>query len=107
MYLSAMRTTAYTALSTWIPGGLALLAIALWNGYPLVYSDTGTYIYSAADLFVPDDRPVGYGLWIRLTSGMKSLWFTVIIQNLLTAWVLWKVVESMALHRPKMNVIAS
>ena len=95
-----MRTLPVNPLTTWIPGGIILLVIGLWNGYPLVYSDTGTYIYSAADLFVPNDRPVGYGIWIRLTSGMKSLWFTIILQNLLTAWVMWKVVKSGFFKRP-------
>ena len=31
---------------------------AVWNGYPLVHSDTGTYVESAFTGHVPVDRPV-------------------------------------------------
>jgi hypothetical protein len=88
-------------LLTWLLGTLVLSIPALWNGYPLVYSDTGTYIYSAADLFVPDDRPVGYGLWVRCTSLMSSLWLTVAWQNALTAWMLLQVVMVVGLKHPR------
>ncbi len=60
---------------------ILLLIPALWNGYPLVYSDTGTYIQSGHDLKVPMDRPIGYGLFLRYTSMLwLSLWFPIIVQ---------------------------
>jgi len=45
-------------------GTLILSLIGLYNGYPLVYSDTGTYIYSGFDKFIPLGRPVTYGLFL-------------------------------------------
>jgi hypothetical protein len=68
-----------------------LLCVALYNGYPLVYSDTGTYIYSGFDLFVPKDRPVAYGLFIKLFSLNYSLWFVILVQNLITAYLIFEV----------------
>jgi hypothetical protein len=71
-------------------GTLILMIISLFNGYPLVYSDTATYIYSGFDKFIPIDRPITYGLFIYLFSFKISLWFVVIIQNLITAFVIFE-----------------
>jgi hypothetical protein len=72
---------------------LLLHIIAFYNSYPLVYSDTGTYIYSGFDLFVPKDRPVLYGLFIRFFSFKQSLWLGVFVQNFLTAFVVYRVMQ--------------
>jgi hypothetical protein len=65
-----------------------LLAAAFHNGYPLVYSDTGTYIASGFEGKVPMDRPIAYGLFLRHASLAASLWLPVFLQALLTAWLL-------------------
>ncbi|NTV83243.1 MAG: hypothetical protein HGA23_02950, partial [Bacteroidales bacterium] len=54
-------------------GSVILSIIGLYNGYPLVYSDTGTYIASGLQEFVPNDRPMIYGLFIKLFSFNYSL----------------------------------
>lgn len=65
----------------------AALAIALWaplfNGFPLVYWDTGTYLRSSFELTVPPDRPVFYSLWLASlrTLGASSLWVPVVAQT--------------------------
>jgi hypothetical protein len=41
---------------------------AIWNGYPLVFLDTGTYVASGFERFVPRDRPLAYGFFIRHSS---------------------------------------
>lgn len=65
--------------------GLLLLP-ALINGYPLVYSDTGTYLRSAFEGYVPEDRPYWYGVFIRLASfGGNTLWGVAAVQALLCA----------------------
>lgn len=75
-------------------GAFILLIVALYNGYPLVYSDTGTYIYSGFDRFIPNDRPITYGLFIKLFSFNYSMWFIIIFQNLITAFVLYEVLKT-------------
>lgn len=68
---------------------LLLLGPALWNGYPLVYADTGTYLTSGFEAAIPADRPIAYGLFCRLFSGNGTgLWGVVVAQALLTATVL-------------------
>ncbi len=61
---------------------ILLIVPALINGYPLLYSDSATYIESGMGLFVPIDRPIFYGLFIRIASMSYSLWFVVILQSL-------------------------
>lgn len=52
--------------------GLFILSWVLWyNGYPLVYSDTGTYIAGAHEHFVPGDRPQTYGEFIAVLVCIK------------------------------------
>jgi hypothetical protein len=70
-------------------GSVILSMIAFANGYALVYSDTGTYIMSGKNMYVPLDRPIAYGLFIR-SFGTISLWTVVLVQNLLTSWILYR-----------------
>lgn len=73
-------------------GALVLLAVAAFNGYPLVYSDSGTYISSGHSGRTPIDRPITYGLFLYWSSLATSLWFTAAAQNLLLSTVLWELV---------------
>jgi len=72
---------------------LVLLWPAFWNGYPLVFSDTGTYVFSAFTQELPFDRPIGYGYFIRLFSLGLSLWFVVYAQAFLACYFLWKILK--------------
>jgi hypothetical protein len=76
-----------------IIGAVILQIIAFYNTYPLVYSDTGTYIYSGFDLFVPKDRPILYGILVRLFSFKQSLWLVVFIQNLITSFLIFETIR--------------
>lgn len=63
---------------------LIVLVPTIWNGFPFVYSDTGTYLRSAFEGYVPIDRPYWYGLFVRLASANAStLWGVVSAQALL------------------------
>ncbi len=65
-----------------------LLWPALWNGYPIVFADTGTYLSQALHLYAGWDRPVFYSLFMLPLHGAVTTWPVVAIQALLTAWVL-------------------
>lgn len=65
-----------------------LLAAALWNGFPLIFYDTGAYmLQSFGDKFVPERSPV-FSLYILLAGGGISLWLPVILQTLMMAFVM-------------------
>ncbi len=55
-----------------------------YNGYPFVYPDTGTYVDSGFQNYVPGDRPVTYGFFIRHTSLAESLLWVMLAQGILS-----------------------
>lgn len=68
---------------------LCLMSAAIWNGYPIVYSDTSSYIASGFHLETLVDRPITYGLFIRACSiNGLSLWTVIIAQSMLLAYVI-------------------
>lgn len=69
---------------------LVLLWGAFYNGFPIVYSDTSTYLSSGFEFETPADRPITYGLFIYLTSlGGTTLWLTAFIQCLIIVYVIY------------------
>lgn len=83
---------------------LILISAGLYNGFPLVTSDSGTYINSALKYTVPDDRPIVYGLFIRATGLKFSLWFVILVQGLLLGWLLLRYV---AVFAPRLRSAAA
>lgn len=77
----------------------ALISPALINGFPLVYSDSGTYIAAVKTNSIPVDRPIGYSLFLNITSLNISLWFTIMVQSL----VLIYLVDSLLKHVLKIS----
>jgi hypothetical protein len=75
-----------------VPAAAALLLWpAAWNGYPIVFADTGTYLSQAIHLYAGWDRPVFYSLFLLPLHLTVSLWPVVVAQALLAAWVMWLV----------------
>lgn len=66
-----------------------LMAPAIINGYPLVNSDTSTYIESG---FIPDapwDRPITYGILLYAFSlGGVSMWLAIFMQGYIISWLI-------------------
>jgi len=72
---------------------LMFLFYAVGNYYPLMFSDTGSYVISGMTLELPNDRPVMYGLLINLTSFNCTLWNIVIFQSIILAYFLLLVLK--------------
>ncbi|MBI3678652.1 MAG: hypothetical protein HY243_18735 [Proteobacteria bacterium] len=65
-----------------------LLVIAIWNGFPITFFDTGAYILQGmGHVFVPE-RGAVYSFFLNYAGGETSLWWVVIAQSLLTSFVL-------------------
>ena len=78
--MKPVSTTKYVGIIFFLAGVLLLMWPALYNGYPLVYSDTGTYLKTSIILEPPADRPVGYGFFIRAVTWEATTWTVVIAQ---------------------------
>lgn len=75
-------------------GALLLLVPALVNGFPFVYPDTGTYLRSAFQGYVPVDRPYWYGVFLRVASGGgHTFWGMVTAQALCCALYVFRTVR--------------
>ncbi len=82
-------------------GALCLMLDAFYNGYPLVYSDTSTYLASGFELQTPVDRPITYGLFIRLTSlNGLTLWTVIFVQSLLLSYLVFLLIKHFSEEKP-------
>jgi hypothetical protein len=73
-----------------------LLSAAIWNGFPLIFYDTGAYmLQSFGDKFVPERSPV-FSLFILLGGGGKSLWFVAGLQALMVSFVIVETARAVA-----------
>ncbi len=48
-----------------VAGAVLLLWAPAVNGYPFIFTDTGTYLWSSVRFEVSQDRPIGYSLVLR------------------------------------------
>jgi len=65
-----------------------LLWVAVFNGYPVFFPDSGQYLWVSFDLQPPIYRTIGYSIFIRLVNLGTSPWLIVIAQSLTTIFVL-------------------
>lgn len=74
---------------------LVNLLFTFVNSYPILYSDTSTYISSGFELIPPFDRPITYGILLRLFS-LNGLTFLLVpfFQSLIFTIVLYFVIET-------------
>ena len=84
-YPVSTRTQTAAAL---IVSAALLLWPALWNGYPLVFDDTGTYLSQAVHHYLGWDRPVFYSLFLLSLHLTISTWPDIAAQALLAAVLL-------------------
>jgi len=70
-------------LWTLLAGTLVLMGGALYNEFPLLTGDSAVYISSGFVGKALSERPVFYGLFIRLSSLGISLWGVVFFQSLI------------------------
>lgn len=85
-------------------GALILLAAAFVNGFPLLYSDTSTYLAAGFELETPFDRPIAYGLFMRFCSlNGYSLWLVIAVQAWLIAYLLFSFIQVLFLSWQRSN----
>jgi hypothetical protein len=70
-----------------------LLIPALWNGFPLLFFDTGGYLARPFDGTLAAGRSVAYGLWLS-AGAVGNFWPVVIVQSALTVWIVALMLKS-------------
>jgi hypothetical protein len=79
-----MKWQKLKTLGTLLIATLLLSCIALYNGYPLVYPDSGSYIGLQGNLL----RSFFYNIFISPALWFQSLWLVVVVQSLIIAHLL-------------------
>ena len=78
---------------------LMLLAPALWNGYPLLQSDTGGYLARWYERYLVPSRSTVFGLYLHYGED-SYFWINLGIQALSTMWILQLLLRVFGLARP-------
>lgn len=86
--------------------GAVLLWPALVNGFPLIFSDTGTYISQVLEGHLGWDRPPFYSLYLALLGWGVTLWPPVIAQAIASAWLVRLVQRSIGPETGVMRYLA-
>ncbi len=85
-----------TSILAILIGALPLIWPALWNGYPLLFSDTGGIMEMSLEPTMGWDKPWIYGPFLHLFHWRQTLWPCVVAQGLLASSLLWFVTRAMA-----------
>jgi hypothetical protein len=87
----AAATLEKTSALTWAFAGimmvLVLMAPALWNGFPLIFPDTGGYLLRPIEGDLAMGRSALYGLFLYLGIPL-SFWPNAFLQSALAAWLI-------------------
>ena len=76
-------------------GGVIASVYGFINGFPLIFSDTGMYLRSGIEWFVPDNRPIMYGIFLAFTSYKSCLWIPIIVQGMFITYCCYLLLENL------------
>jgi len=85
-----LRARAADSVWVWVTAvaiPLMLLAPALWNGYPLLQSDTGGYLARWYEGYLVPSRSTVFGLYLHFGED-SYFWLNLAVQALATMWIL-------------------
>src|SRR5579863_6810479 len=99
---TALPTRTTSTLVAWaiaaaIP--LMLVAPAIWNGYPLLQSDTGGYLARWYEGYLVPSRSTVFGLYLHFGEP-TFFWFNLVAQALVTMWIVELMLHVFGLARP-------
>jgi len=73
---------------------LMFLSVAIWNGFPLIFYDTGAYVLEGlGHVFLVERAPV-YAEFLFLMGARFSLWPVVVVQALMTSYMILQVARA-------------
>ena len=81
-----MKISVFSAV---LAGALLLIWPAFFNGYPLLFSDSGAFLHQTLGPLMLWDKPYIYGPFLHAFHWRISLWGPVIAQGLILSHLLW------------------
>ena len=72
-----------------LTGALLLIWAAFFNGYPLLFSDSGGFLHQTLGPLMLWDKPYVYGPFLHAFHWRISLWGPVVAQGLILSHLLW------------------
>ncbi|MFY0644679.1 MAG: hypothetical protein JXR19_09470 [Bacteroidia bacterium] len=66
---------------------------AFFNWFPFFTGDTAVYLNAGFENYVPSERPVFYGWFLRFSALGFSLWLPALLQSFLLSFLLVKLIE--------------
>jgi hypothetical protein len=81
-----LRISVFSAV---LAGALLLIWPAFFNGYPLLFSDSGAFLHQTLGPLMLWDKPYIYGPFLHAFHWRISLWGPVIAQGLILSHLLW------------------
>ena len=82
-----------------VVGGLIASIYGFINGFPLVFSDTGMYLKSGIEWFVPADRPIMYGIYLVVSSLRYYLWIPIIVQGIMITYCCYLLLGNIVVNK--------
>ncbi len=76
-------------------GAVALAWVSFYNGYPLVFADTGTYLGQALQRYLGWDRPIFYSFLLYGLHWGITLWTVPFVQGAIVAHLVWLVLRTL------------
>lgn len=89
-----------------ITGAFIFMLFALYNGYAILNGDSVTYINSGFGLYVPSERPIFYGIFLKLTSLGLTVWTSIFVQSILLSYLATSFIKSIIPTITKFHIIA-
>src|SRR5690242_21866474 len=73
-----------------------LLIPAIWNRFPIIYYDTGAYLFEGlTGRYIPE-RAAVYSLFLRFAGGATSLWIIALLQAAMSAFLIAECARALA-----------
>lgn len=72
---------------------LILMSVSIYNKFPLLYPDSGTYLDRTMSLVPSPDKAIGYTLFIKCVTWQTTSWLVVIFQNIIINYLIFSVLK--------------
>lgn len=99
-----MATSPVFRLAGAAAAAFLLLVPALWNGFPILFYDTGGYLARPFDGTLAAGRSVVYGL-VLAAGAFGNFWPVVIAQAALTVWIVALMLKSHGLGQKPLQLV--